>query len=384
MSFTRWLRSFGTTPSVIALSPRYRPKLESLDDRLAPSAGPGWSNFLAVTAHWGQPVSPAPNDSTDVATQFAVFVTRDATVGSQANVVVVALDADGRPVKNYTGTVALTSTDSAATLPADYTFTAADHGRHTFTVTFGTSGSQTVTATDKADSTITGSSTVMVDPAAVATHFYVSIERNTYAGSPARVIVAALDADNNLVRNFTGTVHFTSTGVGATLPADYTFTAADRGAKVFTVTPSAAGSLTLTATDTADSTITGSATVTVNAAQVATHFALLVRPAVSSTDSTLVLVVALDANNRPVAGYTGTVHFTSSDTAAGLPADYMFTAADRGVKAFTVSFATAGKQTLTVTDMSSSSLTGTATVNVRNSKGHGGGFFGGDKFQWWE
>jgi hypothetical protein len=356
--------------------------LESLDDRLAPSAGLGWANFLAVTAHWGQIHSPT--DSPAVATQLAVFVERDASIGAESRVTVVALDADGRPVKDYTGTVHLTSTDAAATLPADFTFTAADRGRHTFAVTFGTDGAQTVTATDTADATVTGDATVTVDPAAVATHFFVSIERNANAGSPAHVVVAAVDADNQLVRNYTGTVHFTSTDGAATLPADYTFTAADRGVKVFTITPSTAGSLTLTATDTGDSTVTGDATVTVNEAQVATHFALLVRPVTSTTDQALVLVVALDANNRPVANYTGTVHFTSSDSTAVLPKDYTFTSADRGVKAFTVSFATTGRQTLTITDTTTADLTESATVNVRNFNGHGGGFFHADKFRWWE
>jgi hypothetical protein len=381
MTFTRWLRSFGPKKPVVH-SPRYLPALETLDDRLAPSAGPGWANFLPVSAHWGffQP----PKDSNGVSTQFAVFVARDASVGAETRVTVVALDAGGRPAKDYTGTVHLTSTDGSATLPDDFTFTASDHGRHTFTVTFGTDGSQTVTATDTADSTSTGDATVTVDPAAVATHFFVSIERNTNAGSPARVVVAALDADNQPVRNYTGTVHFTSTDSAATLPADDTFTAADRGVMVLTFTPSAAGSLTLTATDTADSTITGDATVTVNQAQVATHFALLVRPSASTADPSIVLVVALDANNRPVANYTGTVHFTSSDATSVLPEDYTFTATDRGVKAFTVSFATTGRQTLTLTDTTTAELTGSATVNVRNINGHGGGFFHGDKFRWWD
>ena len=41
-----------------------------------------------------------------------------------------------------------TSTDPQAVLPANYPFTAANDGTHTFTVTFKTSGSQAITATD--------------------------------------------------------------------------------------------------------------------------------------------------------------------------------------------------------------------------------------------
>ena len=36
-----------------------------------------------------------------------------------------------------------------------------------------------------------------------------------------------------------------------------------------------------------------------------------------------------------VTGYTGTVHFTSTDNTATLPANYTFTAADKGVHTFT-------------------------------------------------
>jgi len=48
-------------------------------------------------------------------------------------------------------------------LPADYTFTAADAGTHTFQVTLKTTGSQTVTATDVNSSGFTGSATYSVD-----------------------------------------------------------------------------------------------------------------------------------------------------------------------------------------------------------------------------
>ena len=59
----------------------------------------------------------------------------------------------------YVGTVHFTSSDSSAGLPADYTFTGSgsglDNGIHTFIVTFNTPGTQTVTATDTVDNTIT-------------------------------------------------------------------------------------------------------------------------------------------------------------------------------------------------------------------------------------
>jgi hypothetical protein len=53
-------------------------------------------------------------------------------------------------------------------------------------------------------------------------------------------------------------------------------------------------------------------------------------------------VTAQNANGTVNTGYTGTVHFTSSDPRAVLPADYTFTAADQGVHTFSATLVTAG------------------------------------------
>ncbi len=59
-------------------------------------------------------------------------------------------------VTGYLGTIRFTSSDPAATLPANYTFTSLDAGKHTFFVAFGTAGSQSITVTDTVTATITG------------------------------------------------------------------------------------------------------------------------------------------------------------------------------------------------------------------------------------
>ena len=79
-------------------------------------------------------------------------------------------------------------------------------------------------------------------------------------------------------------------------------------------------------------------------------------------------------------GYTGTVHFTSSDAQATLPADYTFLAADAGAHQFSFTLKTLGDQTIIVTDTHSAGFTGTATINVNTtpdltiSKSHTGNF----------
>ena len=56
----------------------------------------------------------------------------------------------------YLGTVHFTSTDAMATLPANYLFTVANAGVHTFSVTLKSAGTQAVRARDTVTSTING------------------------------------------------------------------------------------------------------------------------------------------------------------------------------------------------------------------------------------
>ena len=79
-----------------------------------------------------------------------------------------------------------------------------------------------------------------------------------------------------------------------------------------------------------------------------------------------VTVTAEDAYGNVARGYTGTVHFTSSDSGAGvvLPSNYKFIAGDDGSYTFTkgvtlVTATTTGS--ITATDTSDSSITGSQT-----------------------
>src|SRR5205823_1620501 len=80
------------------------------------------------------------------------------TPGTAADLAVAVRDAAGNRALAYLGTVRFTSSDAAATLPANYAFTAADQGQHTFAggVRFGTAGTQSVTAVDVAAPAVTG------------------------------------------------------------------------------------------------------------------------------------------------------------------------------------------------------------------------------------
>lgn len=237
-----------------------------------------------------------------------------------SSVTVTALDAHGNTVTSYTGIVHFTSTDGQATLPANYTFTGADNGVHTFTgVTLKTVGaSQTITATDTVTSSITGTSANIAVTAGAATHFTVSASPASVTAGTALtgVTVTALDANGNIVTGYIGTVHFTSTDAQATLPSNYAFTGADNGVHTFTgVTLKTSGAAqTITATDTVTSSITGTTnTITVNPASAIAVVVSSGNPqttAVGTAFSNPLVVLVKDAYGNAV-GSGVTVTFTA-------------------------------------------------------------------------
>ncbi len=122
----------------------------------------------------------------------------------------------------------------------------------------------------------------------------------------------------------------------------------------------------MTATDTTNSTITGSAVITVSSSAT-THFVVTAPASETAGTSFQVTVTAEDSNNNTTAGYTGTVHFTSSDVQAGLPADTTLT---NGTGIFTVTLKTSGTQTITATDKTIGNITGSDPVTVIAGAAH--------------
>ena len=95
-------------------------------------------------------------------------------------------------------------------------------------------------------------------------HFTVTNAPSTEtAGTSFNITVTAADSAGAAAPGYTGTVQFTSSDAKAVLPESYTFTSADAGVHVFTVTLKTAGSQTITATDSVSSTATGAASVSV-------------------------------------------------------------------------------------------------------------------------
>ncbi|MBV8529381.1 MAG: IPT/TIG domain-containing protein [Candidatus Dormibacteraeota bacterium] len=277
---------------------------------------------------------------------------------------VTAEDVSGNQDPGYTGTVGFTSSDGSATLPANYSFTANDGGAHTFTngVTLRTVGSQSVTATDQANATIAGSGGITVNPA-TATTLVVSLPASVSDGASFTLSVTARDAYGDTATGYRGTVHLTSSDLTATLPADYTFVPGDTGAHSFSngAKLKTTGSQSITATDTVTSSIMGSASTNVAAGGPAVSLLVSAPAGISGGQSFSFTVTAQDVSGATSTGYVGTVHFTSTDATASLPANYTFGSADKGFHVFTATLNdSTAAQTITATDTVISTIHGTS------------------------
>jgi hypothetical protein len=197
---------------------------------------------------------------TPAVTAALVFsnVPSSTTAGSAFTVTLTAEDAYGNTTPSYTGTVHFTSSDARAVLPANYTFTGGDAGRHAFSVTLKTAGTRSVTATDTVASSVAGTAGGIVVNAAAAARFILSAPASVTHGVAFSVTLTVEDAYGNVVTGYRGTVHFRSSDSTAALPADYTFTAADAGVHTFAkkTTLRKRGKQTVTVTDTLNSALT--------------------------------------------------------------------------------------------------------------------------------
>ena len=91
----------------------------------------------------------------------------------------------------------------------------------------------------------------------------------------------------------------------------------------------------------------------------ATHFSVSA-PATAAIGSAFSFTVtALNSSNRVAAGYSGTVHFTSTDGQAVLPANSTM---PNGVGNFSATLNTAGPQTITASDTATPSITGASSA----------------------
>jgi hypothetical protein len=288
---------------------------------------------------------------------LAITTNNPTTVAADAahDYTVTAQDQYGNTDTDYTGTVTISTTDldTNVVLPAPAGLTS---GVGVFSVTLLTLGSETVSAND-------GSLAQVDQPVTVVTAVTASKLVIT-AGSSTAVVgdgghdytVTAEYSNGNTVGGYNLTVTVTSSDGLASIDSPKLLT---NGVGTFHVTFGTAGAQTVTAHD-ANVGSTAYA-VAVSAFGPATKFTVAGASSTAANVAQNYVVRAFDTWNHPVPTYGGTVRITSSDNAAILPANAGLAS---GVGTFSVTFLTAGSQSVIATDTVTSATGSQAGITV--------------------
>src|SRR5205823_6277299 len=291
------------------------------------------------------------------------------TAGTGQNLTITAKDASNNTVTTYTGDKSLTFSGAASstnpvTAPTvkDKTGAAIAYGSAT-TIAF-TSGVATVSAGNNSMMTLYKAETVDIavpagDGAAAAAdslHVVVSAAAanklafgvqptNTAAGSaisPA-VTVQIQDQFGNVVTTDSSNVTISISNPGVLSGSSTLIVAASSGVATFSnIIPTKTGTgFTLHAID-ASLTAADSSSFNVTAGAAASLTVSGYPSPTAAGDSHTFTVTAKDAFDNTATGYLGTVHFTSSDGAAVLPANYTFLSGDNGTHTFSATLKTSG------------------------------------------
>lgn len=193
------------------------------------------------------------------ATHLVVAAPTLAAVGVNTKITVSAADAYNNVATAFTGNVNLSTTN--ANLPTSYTFVAADHGQHTFTIKYTLTGSKTIAASNSGIAA--GQTSLQVYVPGVATHFLVQAAGPVVAGTPTFVQVTALDAAGNVAQGYLGVIHFATNDSLASLIGDYGFTSSDMGSHLFRIPFGTVGIQTLTVMDASFPGVLGATTINV-------------------------------------------------------------------------------------------------------------------------
>ena len=285
------------------------------------------------------------------ATHFSISAPGTAIAGTAFQVTVSAFDASNSVVASYSGTLHFANTDAQAMLPQD---TALANGTRTFSVTLKTANTgQTITVTDTAS--LTGTSSGIAVSGGAASRLSVSAPTAATAALQFNFSVTAFDAYKNVATGYAGMLHFSSSDSQAVLPANSALT---NGTGTFPVTLKTIANTTVTATDPAGASLTGISSAINVFSNAATHLLVATLGTATTRAPISVQVKALDGANNISVGYTGTVHFTSTDTQAVLPAN---SGLANGSGAFSATLETAGNQSIAATDTVMASVAGTSS-----------------------
>ncbi len=188
------------------------------------------------------------NTAPSLSSSGAVTIDVPPTITSANSATFTSGIAGSFTVTTAAGTNPAAGLSESGSLPGTVTFTDNLNGTATLAGTPGASNSYgiTITAQNGVLPNATQSFTLNVLPG-LASRLAISVPASATAGAPFNFTVTAFDAFGNQATGYSGTIHFTSSDPGATLPANATLTS---GTGTFSATLVTPGTQTITATDT--------------------------------------------------------------------------------------------------------------------------------------
>lgn len=307
-------------------------------------------------------------------------------LGTPFEVSVRAVDANWNLMSAITSTVELTSSNSTASLPANFVLSG---GAATVQVTLNAAGSFTFTADDQTDPTIPLATSASVTALQLQGFEFSRInQKNQYAGQPMAITLEAISPTGQRVTGYSGTVQLqqlTSFGDGRISPSsvnlvngvwagDVTMFRADQ-------TSINRGNVNIYAFLPQDPTRNGTSDpFTVHPGSF--RRVQLVVPGQTAAPGSVTGVLGSPASQGSGRAFTATVYatddyfnpvpssdqvrITSSDPAASTPVNGTMS---NGVASIGVTLASVGQQTLTVTDLTNGSINGMTSPPIAVTSG---------------
>ena len=323
-----------------------------------------------------------PGESAAPGTPSGRTGTPDAqTAGFSFSVTVRACDSQWNTVTLVNHTVEILSSDQSATLPPPAQLTS---GQGTFTVTLNAGGSFTMFAHDVSDPTIPDAASPLVRVFVMRGFAFTQIERHQEVGRPIHLTLTARDPNGNLVSGFSGTValrEITSFGDGRISPDEVTLNDGrwEGSVTVFRAdeTAPSRGNANIYASLESTPSINGTSDPFIAHPGPFRRVQLIV-PGETPLPGSLSGRIGTPAPQAAGQGFAVSVYstdqywnrvssddrvrITSSDGASNTPISDRLSG---GFRQFTIILRWFGAQTLTVTDVSNSSITGeTTTIDV--------------------
>jgi hypothetical protein len=269
--------------------------------------------------------------------------------GTAHTVNITAVNVAGQPVTSYTGTVKLTSSDP--TFPLSVTV-AVTKGVGKASVTLGSPGSQSLTATDGSGKTGTEANLLVVSP---ATHLAITASpTKVTAGGQVTLTVKGMTVANNVDTLFADLLQVTTSDPHAqVVPGSIA-----KGVETFTITFTTAGTQTIAVSDPARPAIKGPMQSIIVSPAAAAQLSVAGFPlfAVAGAAQHFTVTAEDGYGNRVVNGFTDTVQVAGQS--------YPFKSSDHGAHSFTIALSTLGTQSLTATDSTQANVQAGTETNI--------------------